>query len=222
MAPRARQAKGKARITRYEEMLAEEQAAEKRDDKREITIPPGPRLGDVVINAKGLRKGYGDNLLMDDVDVHAAARRHRRRDRAERRRQDDPVPHDPGPREARRRRAEDRRDGRALLRRPVAREAGRRALGLGGDLGRRQGPGDGRQARDELARVRGVLRLPRARPAEAGEGPLGRRAKPPAPRDAAEERRQPAARSTSPRTTSTSTPCARSRRRSSTSPAAPS
>jgi sulfate-transporting ATPase len=68
MAPRARQAKGKARITRYEEMLAEEQAAEKRDDKREIAIPPGPRLGDVVINATGLRKGYGDNLLMDDVN----------------------------------------------------------------------------------------------------------------------------------------------------------
>jgi ATP-binding cassette ChvD family protein len=68
MSPRARQAKGKARITRYEEMLAEEQAAEKRDEKREMAIPPGPRLGDVVINAKGLRKGYGDNLLMDDVD----------------------------------------------------------------------------------------------------------------------------------------------------------
>jgi ATP-binding cassette ChvD family protein len=68
MAPRARQAKGKARITRYEEMLAEEQAAEKRDDKREIVIPPGPRLGDVVINAKDLRKGYADNLLMEDVD----------------------------------------------------------------------------------------------------------------------------------------------------------
>ena len=68
IAPRARQAKGKARITRYEEMLAEEQAAEKRDDKLEISIPPGPRLGDVVIDAKGLRKGYGDNVLMDDVD----------------------------------------------------------------------------------------------------------------------------------------------------------
>ena len=68
LAPRARQAKGKARITHYEEMLADEQAAEKRDDKREISIPPGPRLGDVVINAKALRKGYGDNLLMDDVN----------------------------------------------------------------------------------------------------------------------------------------------------------
>jgi sulfate-transporting ATPase len=68
MAPRARQAKGKARITRYEEMLAEQQAEEKRDERREIAIPPGPRLGDVVIEAVGLRKGYGDNLLMDDVE----------------------------------------------------------------------------------------------------------------------------------------------------------
>jgi sulfate-transporting ATPase len=67
LAPRARQAKGKARISRYEELLAEEQAAEKHEDKREISIPPGPRLGDVVIEAKGLRKGYGDNLLMEDV-----------------------------------------------------------------------------------------------------------------------------------------------------------
>ena len=68
MAPRARQAKGKARLTRYEELLAEEQAAEKRDGAAEITIPPGPRLGDVVIEAKGLRKSYGDKLLMDDVN----------------------------------------------------------------------------------------------------------------------------------------------------------
>jgi sulfate-transporting ATPase len=67
MAPRARQAKGKARINRYEELLAEEQAAEKRETGREITIPPGPRLGDIVVEAKGLRKGYGDNLLMEDA-----------------------------------------------------------------------------------------------------------------------------------------------------------
>jgi ATP-binding cassette ChvD family protein len=68
MAPRARQAKGKARLNRYEELLAEEQAAEKRDTGREIQIPPGPRLGDLVIEAKQLRKGYGDNLLMDDAN----------------------------------------------------------------------------------------------------------------------------------------------------------
>ena len=68
MAPRARQAKGKARLTHYEQLLAEEQAAEKRDEKREIQIPPGPRLGDLVVEAKGVRKAYGDNLLMDGVD----------------------------------------------------------------------------------------------------------------------------------------------------------
>jgi ATP-binding cassette ChvD family protein len=68
MAPRARQAKGKARLTHYEDLLAQEQAAEKREGPAEIMIPPGPRLGDLVIEAKGLRKGYGDNLLMDDVN----------------------------------------------------------------------------------------------------------------------------------------------------------
>jgi energy-dependent translational throttle protein EttA len=68
MSPRARQAKGKARLTNYEELLKEQQAADKRDGGAEIVIPPGPRLGDVVITAKDLRKAYGDNLLMDDVD----------------------------------------------------------------------------------------------------------------------------------------------------------
>jgi ATP-binding cassette ChvD family protein len=68
MAPRARQAKGKARLAHYEELLAEEQQQEKRDGAREITIPPGPRLGDLVIEAKALRKAYGDKLLMDEVN----------------------------------------------------------------------------------------------------------------------------------------------------------
>jgi ATP-binding cassette ChvD family protein len=66
MAPRARQAKGKARLAHYEELFAAEQAADKREGPAEITIPSGPRLGDLVIEARGLRKGYGDNLLMDD------------------------------------------------------------------------------------------------------------------------------------------------------------
>ncbi len=68
MAPRARQAKGKARLTHYEQLLAEEQASERRESAREISIPPGPRLGDLVIEAKTLRKAYGDKLLMDDVN----------------------------------------------------------------------------------------------------------------------------------------------------------
>jgi len=68
MAPRARQAKGKARLVHYEELLAEQQAAAGREKQAEISIPPGPRLGDLVIEAKGLVKGYGDNLLMEDVN----------------------------------------------------------------------------------------------------------------------------------------------------------
>ena len=68
MSPRARQAKGKARLAHYEELLAEDQAAETRGGPARMTIPPGPRLGDLVIEARGLRKGYGDRLLMDGVD----------------------------------------------------------------------------------------------------------------------------------------------------------
>jgi len=63
--PRARQAKSKARIESYERLLAEE--PEQRERELEISIPPGPRLGDVVINADKLRKGYGDRLLFDDL-----------------------------------------------------------------------------------------------------------------------------------------------------------
>src|SRR6187399_3295737 len=66
MSPRARQAKGKARITAYEELLKEEGA--KKIESIEIYIPPGPRLGDIVVEARNLKKGYGDTLLMDDVD----------------------------------------------------------------------------------------------------------------------------------------------------------
>jgi sulfate-transporting ATPase len=63
--PRARQAKSKARLAAYEELLAEEQ--QKREDTIEISIPPGPRLGDVVVKAEKLRKSYGDNLLIEDL-----------------------------------------------------------------------------------------------------------------------------------------------------------
>ncbi|TMF59093.1 MAG: energy-dependent translational throttle protein EttA [Chloroflexi bacterium] len=63
--PRARQAKSKARIESYERLLAEE--PEQRERELEISIPPGPRLGDVVINADKRRKGYGDRLLFDDL-----------------------------------------------------------------------------------------------------------------------------------------------------------
>ena len=67
MSPRARQAKGRARLTRYEELVAEAQATEKRGDRLEIEIPFTKRLGDKVINAEGVDKGYGDRLLIDDL-----------------------------------------------------------------------------------------------------------------------------------------------------------
>jgi energy-dependent translational throttle protein EttA len=67
MSPRARQAKGKARLNQYEKLLAEDREHEKRAETNEIHIPSGPRLGDVVVEAKSLRKGYGDNLLIEDL-----------------------------------------------------------------------------------------------------------------------------------------------------------
>jgi energy-dependent translational throttle protein EttA len=65
MSPRARQAKGKARLNKYEQLLAED--TQQRLESVEIYIPPGPRLGDIVVEARGVRKAYGDLLLMDDV-----------------------------------------------------------------------------------------------------------------------------------------------------------
>jgi sulfate-transporting ATPase len=65
LSPRARHAKSKARLGAYERLLAEEQNV--RLDRVEIHIPPGPRLGDVVIDAEGVRKGFGDRLLVDDL-----------------------------------------------------------------------------------------------------------------------------------------------------------
>src|SRR5829696_6093668 len=64
--PRARQAKSKARVQRYEQMLAENQR--EKEQSIEIYIPPGPRLGDLVIEAKGVAKSYGDRLLFENVN----------------------------------------------------------------------------------------------------------------------------------------------------------
>jgi energy-dependent translational throttle protein EttA len=66
MSPRARQAKGKARLNAYEELLAEDQA--QKLESVEIYIPPGPRLGDIVVEARNLRKAYGDLVLFDDLN----------------------------------------------------------------------------------------------------------------------------------------------------------
>jgi ATP-binding cassette ChvD family protein len=71
MSPRARQAKGKARISAYEELRSEEE--ERLPESVEIAIPPGPRLGTVVVEAERLAKGYGDRLLIDDLSFSLPA-----------------------------------------------------------------------------------------------------------------------------------------------------
>ncbi|HEY3702156.1 MAG TPA: energy-dependent translational throttle protein EttA [Acidimicrobiales bacterium] len=68
LSPRARQAKGKARLSAYEALLAEAAAAPVREDRLELAIPPGPRLGDLVVEANELSKGYGERLLIDGLD----------------------------------------------------------------------------------------------------------------------------------------------------------
>ena len=65
MSPKARRAKGKARITAYESLL--DQESQQRREDLEISIPPGPRLGNVVIEAEGLSKAYGDRLIIGDI-----------------------------------------------------------------------------------------------------------------------------------------------------------
>jgi hypothetical protein len=70
MSPRARQAKGKARLTAYEKLLSQEY--EQRREDLEIYIPPGPRLGDIVVELNGISKGYGERLLIDSHDAPVA------------------------------------------------------------------------------------------------------------------------------------------------------
>jgi ATP-binding cassette ChvD family protein len=65
MAPRARVAKNKARLSAYEKLASQEY--EEREDELVLQIPPGPHLGDLVVRAEGVRKGFGDNLLMEDM-----------------------------------------------------------------------------------------------------------------------------------------------------------
>ncbi len=67
MSPRARQSKGKARITAYNDLVAEAEASERRADRVELSIPSGPRLGDQVVEAANVVKAYGDRLLVDDL-----------------------------------------------------------------------------------------------------------------------------------------------------------
>ena len=134
--PRARQAKSKARYQRYEELV--KQAAAKTDADRADHHSGGgaarPERGRLRRPQEGLRRQPADRR----PHLQAAAGRHRRRDRPERRRQDHAVPHDHRPGEARRRHHQDRRIRASRLRRSVARLARRQEDRLGGDLRRQR------------------------------------------------------------------------------------
>ena len=92
MAPRARQSKSKARINSYEQLAAE--AERDQEQGLEIQIPPGPHLGELVIEAVDVTKGYGDRILMEDDEFSIAARRDRRYHWSQRCWQDHFVSHD--------------------------------------------------------------------------------------------------------------------------------
>ncbi len=72
MAPKARQAKGKARLAAYDKLQLEAEAAERGPDRLEINIPVGRRLGDTVIEVDHVSKGFGDRLLIEESLVHAS------------------------------------------------------------------------------------------------------------------------------------------------------
>ena len=182
MSPRARHDKSKARLAAYEKLYAEEDRVKL--DRVEIHIPPGPRLGDLVIEADGLAKGFGDRLLFEGLSFSLPPAG---------------IVGVVGPNGA----------GKTTLFRLIAGEeepdAGVLRLGdtvqlayvdqsrggarpeehgLEGDQ-RRPRHVRARPPRGQLAAVRELVQLPRRRPAEARRRPLGRRAEPRPPREAA-------------------------------------
>ena len=161
-----------ARLASYERLVAEEGA--RRAGNVEIRIPR-PAAGRSGAGGRGRHEGLRRPAADGGPLVLGAARRDRGRHRRQRRRQDDPVPHDRGPGDPRRRAPPPGRHRRAGLRRPVARRPGPRQDGVGGGL-RGPGPDPARRPRgDQLARLRRVVQLPRVGPAEAG-GPALRAA----------------------------------------------
>ncbi len=215
--PKGKRTKSKARLARYEELIAEERNVKL--DEVQIHIPPGPRLGEKVLTATSLSQGLRRAPADRGTLLRPPPRRDRRRDRRQRRRQDDAVPDDHRRGVPRQRQARSRRHRPARLRRPVARLARPREDRLGGDL-RRLRAHQGRRSRGQLAPVHRRLQLQGLRPAGPHRQALRRRAQPRAPRQAAALAAATCCCSTSPPTTSTSTRCARWRTRCWNSPAA--
>ncbi len=180
MSPKARQSKGKARLTSYEQLLAEASDGKDRAEKLEIFIPPGPRLGDVVIESEAVTKGFGDRLLIDDLTFVLPPGGIVGVIGPERRRQDHAVPHDH--RAGAARRAANSPSARRS-RSPTSTRAGSRSTasdGLRGDHRGHRRPGR-RRPGDPRPGLRRVVRLQGHRPAEEGRRAVRRRAQPAPP-----------------------------------------
>ena len=162
------QAKSKARLDRLREAARRRR---RREARRDVEIQHPARAAPRrpwSSRPKGCRKGYGDHLLIEDLTFDLPPRRHRRRHRPQRRRQDDAVPHDRRPGEAgRRHAARSATTVRAGLRRPEPRRARRRQDRLRGDHRRADRAPDARQAQGRRARLRRPVQLQGRRPAEA-------------------------------------------------------
>ncbi len=189
--PKARQAKSKARLARYEEIAAEADRNRKLDFE-EINIPPGPRLGSVVLEADKLVKGFGDRLLFDGLNfslpragiVGVVGPNGVGKSTLFRMIIGEEAP-DAGT-------LRTRRHGEDLLRRPGPVRPRPEEERLGTGL-RRPRPHQGGELRDAVPRVRGLVRLQGPRPAEAGRRAVRRRAEPAQPGPHPEDGRQPAA-----------------------------
>ena len=189
LAPRARVAKNQARLKRYEQMASQE--SERRDEAVTIQIPPGPHLGDLVVQAQNVSKSFGDRLLFEGMNFrlppggivgvigpNGAGKTTLFRMIV-------------GQETARFRKPESRRHGLGLLRRSEPRDPERREHPVPGDQRRTRQRGP-RQAQGAVEGLRVVVQLPRARPGEEGRQPLRRRTQPGPPGEVAQERRQPA------------------------------
>ena len=219
MSPRARQAKGKARLNAYEELLAQDPSSGSSGSRS--TFRPARASATWSSRPRTSRKAYGDNLLIDDLDLHAPAGRHRRRHRPQRRGQDDALPDDHRPGDTRRgdaaRSARPSRSGyvdqsprRASIR---ARRSGRRsrAARTRSQIGKREVASRAYASRFNFKG--------RDQQKKVGDA-VGRRAQPRPPGAAAATAAATCCCSTSRPTTSTWTRCGRSKRRWSISPAA--
>ena len=178
MSPSGRHAKSKARLSAYDKLMNED--TKQKEEKLEIFIPNGPRLGDVVIEAHDVSKAFGDRVLYEGTELLAAACRYRRCDRPQRYGQDYPLPDDHGTRTAYFGNFHCRSDGQTGLRGSAAQVHRPGKNRLRGDFAGYR-PDYAGQPPGQCPRLRGPVQFHGRRSGEEVRHAVGRRAQPPAP-----------------------------------------